>query len=125
MMNGQPVYGGANDPRLGSIHDKTDPGYFGHLELAKPVYHQGFITVTLKVLRCVCYHCGRMRMLSDEFKFQQCVQIKSRKRRLNAFHELLRAKKKCDHCQGSQPKYSKTDLHITVDFPDEDRKSVV
>ena len=119
MMNGQPVYGGANDPRLGSIHDKTDPGYFGHLELAKPVYHQGFITVTLKVLRCVCYHCGRMRMLSDEFKFQQCVQIKSRKRRLNAFHELLRAKKKCDHCQGSQPKYSKTDLHITVDFPDD------
>lgn len=119
MMNGQPVYGGANDPRLGSIHDKTDPGYFGHLELAKPVYHQGFITVTLKVLRCVCYHCGRMRMLCDEFKFQQCIQIKSRKRRLNAFHELLRAKKKCDHCQGSQPKYSKTDLHITVDFPDD------
>ena len=58
-------------------------------------------------------------MLSDEFKFQQCMQIKSRKRRLNAFHELLRAKKKCDHCQGSQPKYSKTDLHITVDFPDD------
>lgn len=119
MVNGQAVYGGANDPRLGNLHDKSDPGYFGHLELAKPVYHQGFLTVSLKVLRCVCFHCGRMRMLPDEFKFQKCTQIKSRKRRLDAFHELLRAKKKCEHCQGSQPKYTKTDLHLTADFPDD------
>jgi len=42
QLNGQPVYGGANDPRLGSLHDKSDPGYFGHLDLAKAVYHQGF-----------------------------------------------------------------------------------
>lgn len=119
MINGQAVYGGANDPRLGNLHDKSDPGYFGHLELARPVYHQGFLTVTLKVLRCVCFHCGRLRMMPDEFKFQKCTQIKSRKRRLDAFHELLRAKKKCDHCQGLQPKYSKTDLHLTADFPDD------
>jgi DNA-directed RNA polymerase II subunit RPB1 len=119
MVNGQAVYGGANDPRLGNLHDKSDPGYFGHLELAKPVYHQGFLTVTLKVLRCVCFHCGRMRMLPDEFKFKKCMQIKSRKRRLEAFHELLRTKKKCDHCQGVQPKYTKTDLHLTADMPDD------
>jgi DNA-directed RNA polymerase II subunit RPB1 len=119
MVNGQAVYGGANDPRLGNLHDKSDPGYFGHLELAKPVYHQGFITVTLKVLRCVCFHCGRMRMQADEFKFIKCSQIKSKKRRLDAFHELLRAKKKCDYCQGHQPKYTKTDLHLVADFPDE------
>ena len=39
-VNGQPVYGGANDPRLlGNLNDKlSDPGYyFGHLDLAKPV----------------------------------------------------------------------------------------
>eukprot|EP00523_Entomoneis_sp_CCMP467_P002521 CAMPEP_0168762276 /NCGR_PEP_ID=MMETSP0724-20121128/23756_1 /TAXON_ID=265536 /ORGANISM="Amphiprora sp., Strain CCMP467" /LENGTH=128 /DNA_ID=CAMNT_0008811427 /DNA_START=165 /DNA_END=551 /DNA_ORIENTATION=- len=36
QVNGQPVYGGANDPRLGNLHDKSDPGYFGHIELAKP-----------------------------------------------------------------------------------------
>jgi len=119
MINGQAVYGGANDPRLGNLHDKSDPGYFGPLELAKPVYHQGFLTVTLKTLRCVCFHCGRMRMLADEFKFQKCLTIKNRKRRLDALHGLLRSKKKCDHCQGLQPTYTKTDLHITADFPDE------
>ena len=58
-------------------------------------------------------------MLEDEFKFQKCLQIKNRKRRLDALHELLRGKKKCDVCQGVQPKYTKTDLHIEADFPEE------
>jgi len=56
QINGQPVYGGVNDPRLGNLHDKSDPGYFGHLQLAKPVYHQGYFNVALKTLRCVCFH---------------------------------------------------------------------
>ncbi len=25
-INGQPVYGGANDPRMGDIHNISDPG---------------------------------------------------------------------------------------------------
>jgi DNA-directed RNA polymerase II subunit RPB1 len=118
-VNGQAVYGGANDPRLGSLHDKSDPGYFGHLDLAKPVYHQGFFTVTLKILRCICFHCSRLRMLPDEFKFKKNLTITNRKRRIDAFHELLRDKKSCDHCQGLQPKYTKLDLHIEADFPDD------
>ena len=71
QINGQPFYGGANDPRMGSIHDKSDPGYFGHVELAKPVYHQGFFNVMLKALRCVCYHCSRLRLDENDFKFQK------------------------------------------------------
>jgi len=118
QVNGQPVYGGANDPRLGNLHDKSDPGYFGHIELAKPVYHQGFFNTTLKVLRCVCYHCGRLKMLEDEFKYKKAVAIKHKKKRLDALHDLLRNKKKCDHCQGMQPKYTKVDLHVEADFPD-------
>ena len=98
QVQGQPVYGGANDPRLGNLHDKSDPGYFGHLELARPVYHQGFIDVVMKTMRCICYHCARIRMDSDEFKFKKCASIsKKRSRRLDAFHNLLRGRKKCDH----------------------------
>jgi DNA-directed RNA polymerase II subunit RPB1 len=96
MIDGQPVHGGANDPlRVGSIHDTSDPGYFGHLELvAKPVYHQGFVTVTNKALSL----------------FAIIVVVRMR---------ILRSKRKCDHCQGVQPIYTKTDLHLTVDFPDD------
>lgn len=36
------------------------PGHFGHIELAKPVFHVGFLTKTLKVLRCVCFYCSKL-----------------------------------------------------------------
>jgi DNA-directed RNA polymerase II subunit RPB1 len=119
QINGQAVYGGANDPRLGNLHDKSDPGYFGHLELARPVYHQGFFTIVLKSLRCICFHCSRVRMMPDEFKFIKCKAITNRKRRLDAFHNLLRGKKKCDHCQGVQPKLTKVGLHLEAELLDD------
>jgi len=122
-INGQPVYGGANDPRMGDVHNKSDPGHFGHIELARPVYHNGFFSVMLKSLRCVCFHCSRIviDVEQDGFKFKQCRKIKNRKRRLDAMHALLRPreKRKCDHCKGHQPKYSKVGLHVEAEYSDQ------
>ena len=115
-MAGQPVYGGVNDPRLGDLHDKSDPGYFGHIELARPIYHNGFLDVILKSLRCVCFHCSRITMEDTEYKFKRAKSIKNRKRRLNAMHELIRPKKKCDHCNDYQPKYTKVGLHVEIEY---------
>ena len=39
---------------------QDSPGYFGHIELAKPVFHCGFISTVLKVLRCVSYHSSKL-----------------------------------------------------------------
>lgn len=36
------------------------PGHFGHIELAKPVFHVGFLVKTMKVLRCVCFFCSKL-----------------------------------------------------------------
>lgn len=36
------------------------PGHFGHIDLAKPVFHVGFVTKTLKILRCVCFYCSKL-----------------------------------------------------------------
>ncbi len=36
------------------------PGHFGHIELAKPVYHIGYLTKIIKVLRCVCFYCSKL-----------------------------------------------------------------
>lgn len=36
------------------------PGHFGHIDLAKPVFHIGFITKTIKILRCVCFYCSKL-----------------------------------------------------------------
>jgi len=117
-INGQPVYGGANDPRMGNIHDKSDPGYFGHIDLAKPVYHNGFLNVVLKTLRCVCFHCSRLVIEKDLYKFKQALMDQNRKRRFDKMHHLLRTKelKKCDHCQQYQPKYTRVGLHIEAEY---------
>lgn len=60
--SGRPKLGGLMDPRQGVI-DKasrcqtcagnmaTCPGHFGHIELAKPVFHCGFLKRSIKVLR--------------------------------------------------------------------------
>ena len=68
---GRPKLGGLMDPRQGVIDrasrcqtcagNMTEcPGHFAHIELQKPVYHPGFLTKTLKVLRCVCFYCSKM-----------------------------------------------------------------
>ena len=68
---GKPKLNGLSDPRLGTMDraikcttdgasQQDSPGYFGHIELAKPVFHIGFITTVLKVLRCVSYHSSKM-----------------------------------------------------------------
>lgn len=36
------------------------PGHFGHIDLAKPVFHVGFVTKTIKILRCVCFYCSKL-----------------------------------------------------------------
>jgi DNA-directed RNA polymerase beta' subunit len=68
---GKPKPGGLSDPRLGTL-DRTIkcascagsmaecPGHFGHFELARPVFHNGFIKTILAVLRCVCHNCSRL-----------------------------------------------------------------
>jgi len=117
-LNGQPVYGGANDPRMGDIHDKSDPGHFGHIELAKPVYHNGFLTVVLKTLRCVCFHCSKIVIDKEEFKFKRALIITNKKKRFEEMHSLLKPKelKKCEQCQQYQPKYIRVGLHIEAEY---------
>ena len=72
---GKPKIGGLSDPRLGTIDRKMKcetcmasmaecPGHFGHLELAKPMFHIGFIKTVLSIMRCVCFNCSKI--LADE-----------------------------------------------------------
>ena len=68
---GRPKLGGLMDPRQGAV-DRTSrcqtcagnmtecPGHFGHIDLAKPVFHPGFLTKTQKILRCICFYCSKL-----------------------------------------------------------------
>lgn len=68
---GVPKAGGLMDPSQGVIDrasrcltctgSMTDcPGHFGHIDLAKPVFHIGFMQKTMKILRCVCFYCSKL-----------------------------------------------------------------
>lgn len=67
----KPKLGGLMDPRQGVIDrlsrcqscagSMSDcPGHFGHLELAKPVFHAGFMKKTMQIMRCVCFYCSKL-----------------------------------------------------------------
>ena len=76
------------DPRMGTIDRNFKcqtcgegmsecPGHFGHVELARPVYHPGaqprsffvfsltlplgFIVKVKKILECICVNCGKLK----------------------------------------------------------------
>jgi len=99
--NNAPVINGLFDPRMGVLEkglicptDGLDymetPGYFGHIELAKPVFFIQYINTIQKILRCVCFKCSKLLISKSKFKyalklspqqrwkfvFEQCKNIK-------------------------------------------------
>jgi DNA-directed RNA polymerase II subunit RPB1 len=70
-INNKPVIGGLFDPRMGVLEPglicPTDgftyidtPGYFGHIELARPVLFIQHIKEIMKVCKCVCFKCSKL-----------------------------------------------------------------
>ena len=73
--NQEPSEGGLRDVRMGITSRKGQcktcmqtwkycPGHFGHLELAIPVYHAGWVHLIIKALKSVCLNC-----------FENCVNL--------------------------------------------------
>ena len=65
-VTGQPNIGAVNDPRMGNMLDPEHPGYFGHVELIRPVYHIGFMKTVIDVLRCVSYYTSAILIPEDQ-----------------------------------------------------------
>ncbi|ODV89296.1 hypothetical protein CANCADRAFT_65867 [Tortispora caseinolytica NRRL Y-17796] len=118
----RPRIGGLNDPRLGSIDRNFKcqtcgegmaecPGHFGHIELAKPVFHIGFITKIKKILESVCLHCGKVLLDESNPAFAQAIKIRDPKRRFQAVWSLCRSKMVCDSDVAPDAGYSENDPH--------------
>ena len=69
--NGDPILHGINSDKLGTMDRErlcktclgtqvTCPGHFGHIALARPVYHGNMLDYIRKVLRCVCFKCSHL-----------------------------------------------------------------
>src|SRR5574344_2950127 len=74
---GYPIEMGLMDPHMGVIEPglrcktcgcKVDecPGHFGHIDLAMPVIHVGFIKDIKLMLESTCSKCGRLMLTPEQ-----------------------------------------------------------
>ncbi|XP_015941075.1 DNA-directed RNA polymerase II subunit RPB1-like [Arachis duranensis] len=106
-----PKVGGLSDPRLGTVHKNIDcdtcgadmdhcPGHFGHLELAKPVFHVGLLNTVLAVMRCVCFNCSKILSGQNNKEFKQALKITNPKSRLEMMVNACKNKSFCEGDDG-------------------------
>ena len=88
--NNKPVIGGLFDPKMGVLEKgstcPTDgltyihtPGYFGHIELARPVLFIQHIKEILKILKCVCFTCiiGNLEKKIPHTRYKTLTMVKT------------------------------------------------
>ena len=79
FINNKPELGGLFDPRMGVLEPgiicPTDgytyidtPGYFGHINLARPVVFIQHIKEIMKIMKCVCFKCSRSLINKKQHK---------------------------------------------------------
>ncbi|MFQ6127605.1 MAG: DNA-directed RNA polymerase subunit A' [Thermoplasmata archaeon] len=128
--DGFPIDMGLMDSHLGVIEPglrcktcggKVDdcPGHFGHIDLAMPVIHVGYVKEIKKLLQATCKSCGRLLLREEEIRayekdMEALEKIGGTKldKKLMAKETARDAGKRqiCPHCRTEQSK-------ITLDKP--------
>jgi DNA-directed RNA polymerase beta' subunit len=146
----EPVVGGLFDSRMGILeHNKVCstceqknifcPGHFGHIVLAKPVFHAMFFDITRKILKCVCHRCSKILISPNttnadlKTDIQKIISIKDNQLRWNTYFKLCSTTTKIKFCgddgsigcNAKQPtKYSKDGpMKIVAEWKEKGEKS--
>ena len=142
--NGIPKLGGLLDPRMGTIERATKCltcsenmtdciGHFGHIELAKPMFHIGFMAKIKKILECVCFHCSRVKVEPEHLRSLNPRSLREARNRLNLVWAACKTKMTCGSgeeadlpdasmlgrrpgCGQRQPLYRTEGLRFTASF---------
>ena len=98
------------------------PGHFGHIELAKPVIHIGYIRLIRKLLHVTCRSCGRVLLCPDEI--EKIVGTEDDQIGDFLYEEDVMKERICPHCGDQQLKIN---FEIPITFSEvriEDGKKV-
>ena len=110
-----PIIGGLFDSRMGVLeHNRVCstceqknifcPGHFGHIVLARPVFHAMFFDIVKKLLKCVCYRCSKILIsplaTNKDLKndIQRIMMIKNNQKRWDAYFKLCNTSTKIKSC---------------------------
>ena len=88
-INNKPVINGLFDPRMGVLEpgficptDGLDymqtPGYFGHIELARPLFYIQYLSTIIKILRCTCVKCSKLLISKEKYKHTLTMSAEAR-----------------------------------------------
>jgi len=128
--DGFPIEMGLMDPHMGVIEPglrcktcgaKVDecPGHFGHIDLAMPVIHVGFVKDIKRLLQSTCRDCGKVLLTSSQIDEEEDLRhmLEHLGGDLTEFEKLMKktakdatARTVCPHCNAEQHK-------ITLDKP--------
>ncbi|KAH9075609.1 beta and beta-prime subunits of DNA dependent RNA-polymerase [Lactarius deliciosus] len=104
----RPKLGGLMDPRMGTIDRNFKcqtcgesmsecPGHFGHIELARPVFHPGFIVKVKKILESICVNCGKLKAdISDPNFAEKIRHVRDLKTRMAIVWSHCKSKMVCE-----------------------------
>ncbi|KAH9170999.1 beta and beta-prime subunits of DNA dependent RNA-polymerase [Lactarius sanguifluus] len=104
----RPKLGGLMDPRMGTIDRNFKcqtcgesmsecPGHFGHIELARPVFHPGFIVKVKKILESICVNCGKLKAdISDPNFAEKIRHVRDLKTRMAIVWNHCKSKMVCE-----------------------------
>lgn len=88
-------------------------GHFGHITLAEPIFHMGYIQYIKKILSCVCLKCSKLLVYKNEDELDEMLKNKSGKAR---WAEIKNIAKNVGFCQkqnyGCGTQVSKIKLEI-------------
>jgi len=126
-VNNKPVIGGLFDPRMGvsdpGLICPTDghnymktPGYFGHINLARPVFYIQYLNTVLKLLRCICIKCSKLLISKTKNKHLLKLAARARWQRVFALANKIGrcGDDTCDGCGTKQPKKIKKEGLATI-----------
>ena len=71
------------------------PGHFGHLELAKPMFHVGYLNKIQKVLESVSFYCAKLKSDQEMLRFYQPKSLKDARSRLNMVWSVSKTRMIC------------------------------
>ncbi|KAF7683254.1 DNA-directed RNA polymerase II subunit RPB1 [Astathelohania contejeani] len=139
LEHGMPKEGGLIDPRMGTTERgilcmtcgqgaSECIGHFGHIELAKPMFHIGYLAKIKKVLECVCFHCSKLKISKTTHKFGAVRNSTEARQRLNKIWMLSKTKTICEGevvediggvrtttgCGGKQPTIRKEGMNLVA-----------
>lgn len=125
---GKPKKDGLSDLRMGTTdrayncatcgcNPQDCPGHFGHIELARPQYHIGFLTVLTKILKCVGFYTSQLVLDPDGSRFKATQRIRNREARFKAVLALCDKDRVRCHVTGrAQPKFRVDGGSVVVDY---------